>query len=664
MSDYTGIKRNLLRTSGALFEDQDFPAANSSLFFRSWSSTRIEWKRPHEIVDNPKFVVEGSRYVDLEQGRLGNCWFVAAAASLAANNWQLLHRVVPQDQSFDQDYAGIFRFRFWQYGVWKEVVVDDRLPTRQGRLMYCSNTRQRNEFWVALLEKAYAKLNGCYESIVGGRVHDALLDLTGGITELVDLQDSSLDTLTSVLTSTYHMNTLMGGAIFGKGSRESRRPSGLYEMHAYSIIRMKTVTYRGQKVLLLLVRNPFGHGEWNGAWSDKSREWSELDSTERTDEALNRRDNGEFWMSVQDFRANFDELELCHLSVDAMTAEREHALGETKTWKRTEFTGRWLRGVSAGGPLRSYFSRAFWTNPQYRFKMDDTSRNNFSVVISLMEISDKLHTATEDVSIGFVVFKLKAGKEPSGKLNSDNFFEHSPQLVDTSGVFWPYRERSVHFVLETGSYVIIPCTFVSNMEAEFYLRIFSEITAEPEPTEEPIGPTGEIEPEPLEMIEMLFYKYQGPDHRVNAFRLHKILEEARQEEYGKMNGYSLETCRCLLSLLDTEISGNLKLDAVKTLWKYVKSWTQAFHTADVSNDNTVDTLELTSLYKKIGFLVDSDNLQRIVCRYGDEKGKIHEDDFIQSFSRLLALYRTFKKRSSDGKITQNLSQWLSSTLYV
>ena len=150
-----------------------------------------------------------------------------SALACLANNTDRFGLVVPIDQSFTENYAGIFRFRFWNYGEWTEVVVDDKLPTKNNRLIYCRNLKDTNEMFGPLLEKAYAKLNKCYSNLITGEIIDALIDLTGGVHENFKIKaisdgkvkNMNQEKLWNAIFSFFEMKSMAGCSIDAKDGK-------------------------------------------------------------------------------------------------------------------------------------------------------------------------------------------------------------------------------------------------------------------------------------------------------------------------------------------------------------------------------------------------------------------------------------------------------------
>ncbi|KAK9510521.1 hypothetical protein O3M35_005286 [Rhynocoris fuscipes] len=546
VQDFNKLRDQCL-DKGVLFEDPDFPATDSSIFYSKLPPKPFEWKRPGEICNDPRLFVEGASRFDVQQGELGDCWLLAAVANLTLNQ-ALFKQIVPDDQNFQDKYAGIFHFRFWQYGRWVDVVIDDRLPTYYGQLVFLHSS-QSNEFWSALLEKAYAKLHGSYEALKGGSTNEAMEDFTAGLSEVYELNEAPPN-LYTIMIKAYERSSLMACSIEPDPREvEARTPQGLVKGHAYSITRVQYIDIAtpnvSGKIPLIRLRNPWGNeAEWNGAWSDKSQEWRFIPQSKKEEIGLTFENDGEFWMSYRDFAKYFTRLEICNLNPDSLT-EEEYGDDSKKHWEMSIFEGEWVRGITAGG-CRNHLE-TFWHNPQYIIELtdpdEDDEENKCTIIIALMQKNRRAQRkmGAECLTIGFAVYHLEEPEKLPKPLDL-NFFKYTPSVAK-SPTFINLREVSCRFKLPPGVYCIVPSTFDPNEEGEFLLRVFTEKRSRMEENDEEIGTTDidtrvkEIQPEEPEeeekkqdKVKEFFKKLAGEDEEVDWVELKEILDYAMRND--------------------------------------------------------------------------------------------------------------------------------------
>ncbi|XP_068089553.1 calpain-8-like [Hyperolius riggenbachi] len=464
--------------SNTLFKDDRFPADASALGYRdlgpnSMRTKGILWKRPTEICANPQFILDGATRGDICQGTLSDCWLLVAISSLTLEE-DLLAYVVPQNQSFQKDYAGIFHFRIWQYGDWMDVVVDDRLPTKNGNLVFVRSA-EGTEFWSALLEKAYAKLNGSYEALTDGSTIEGFEDFTGGISEVYELKKAPRD-LFQIIQKAVKAESLLGCSIDIRNAYEFEGVTSrkLVKGHGYSVTGAEEVVYKGQKLPLVRLRNPWGFREWTGPWSDGAPEWNFADPQVKA-ALLIQKEDGEFWMSYSDFIKEYSRLEICNLSPDTLSSNEQHK------WNMTLLNGSWVQGSSAGGC--SNYLATFWINPQFYIKLEEPDHDHngpsnvpcCTIVVGLMQKNRRKQQRIGQalLTIGFELYKVpqEARNQTDVRLGRDFFLKNV--AVDRSE-YVDQREVSKRMKLPVGNYVIVLTTFEPFKNGDFCLRIFSE----------------------------------------------------------------------------------------------------------------------------------------------------------------------------------------------
>ncbi|XP_022594433.1 calpain-A-like [Seriola dumerili] len=650
--DYAQLKDNSLRR-GRLFVDSTFPPGTRSLGdlpnLASWQEEEVEWLRPADILkrqnnsDEPTFCMKGASRFDFGQGNIGNCWFLAAISALTIQK-HLMAQVVPMDQSF-KNYAGIFHFRFWRFGKWVDVVIDDHLPTYNNQLLsvHCNGG---NEFWVPLLEKAYAKVCGTYADMNAGLPSEACKDFTGGVNMTYELGDAHTtghdEKLWLQLSRATGCKSMVCCGTAPKGGRlvNTVAHTGLVDAHAYSVTAVTEVEYYGSKVQLVRVMNPWGKTEWNGKWSDKSDMWNRVRQEDR--EKCFDRDDGEFWMELEDFCHYFNMVSICCENPNFLDGDL------TCQWKCMIYDGSWVAGRTAGGSLSN---STFATNPQYRIQVtiiNKQEKEDKNILLSLMQKPQQENRKErQSHPIGVTIFKVPSGT-PQGRLGSSFFNRNNP--LKSRQLYTYQRDLIELHSLEPGEYVIIPSTMKPYMSGEFVLSVFTKSEAKISNVSDdwtfffkiPTDGDGD-----QDSTRTLFNRYADQNGELSARQLQKLLND--NFPHGTRYGFGLDTCRSMSAMVDTDQRMRMSFSEFSVLWKKIHDYKKIFHRADLNQSGSLSDYELQRAIEAAGMNVNDGMVRLMMFRYSGVSSTSLEN-FIVLMLRLEKTSSVFKDKSSNGVI--------------
>ncbi|CAE6954347.1 DEK1, partial [Symbiodinium natans] len=278
------------RAQGQKYVDPDFPADSRALWVNgispseSLSSVMVSsWCRsePSKPPGDP------SESGVITPGVLGSFYLQGALAMMRSVGKDPNELIVHRDAE-----AGIYGVRFYKDGRWIYEILDDLLPVpEQGRALSSSCGGQE---WPALIEKAYAKMHGCYEAAVAGAEEDAMEDLLGVGAGRFAVSDFPIwAELWQHLRSKRKRGFVLA-AIRRREAAGEVLTSGLLSGCAYPVVALEVVNGHA----LVALENPWFQGRWNGRWGPDCPERGQLQLPGCQP----------FWMSIQDFCQHFTDI--------------------------------------------------------------------------------------------------------------------------------------------------------------------------------------------------------------------------------------------------------------------------------------------------------------------------------------------------------------------
>ena len=226
-------------------------------------TTSYVWK------DMGEYFKEAPEFNDPVQGALGDCYFIAALSSVAWTRPYAISNMAKPSAVGNETFP-IHKFLFYNSGKEQYVTTNEYIRTQvtNGSTYYCyARSKDQNEVWPAVIEKAYAKWRNGTSSdypnmskIEGGYAPSACLQLIGGkMTEYTNSKYTAAAILKFIKSYSVGKKTIdpMFASTSGTSLADSEYTKvNIFRKHAYSILGWDSRNGKDYVVL----RNPWGTG--------------------------------------------------------------------------------------------------------------------------------------------------------------------------------------------------------------------------------------------------------------------------------------------------------------------------------------------------------------------------------------------------------------------
>ncbi|EFC42719.1 calcium-dependent cytoplasmic cysteine proteinase [Naegleria gruberi] len=298
------------------YVDLDFPADETSFGYEDLEGMNYNgFMRLSELCDDPQIICDGIDVNDIAQGSFGNCWILSSLAAVARYPHIIAHLFVKANVEMGQ-----YTLRLFWRNEWRYVTIDDYVPVSSDGSLLGVRSKNPNELWPTIVEKAIAKIFGSYYKTDGGDGTLGIQIFTGCLPQFEYLKNHvsctqeecdceeeakkkkklkntkkrkkvntketaeeeeegveeepfgglcKEDIWKSILKGVKNGNAIGFASENESGLGDTNTTeSGIVDGHYYALI--DACDYNGNQLVRL--RNPWGCTEWKGAWSDTSKE--------------------------------------------------------------------------------------------------------------------------------------------------------------------------------------------------------------------------------------------------------------------------------------------------------------------------------------------------------------------------------------------------------